>query len=83
MNLALTVLHAATYRAASVPIATSDVRLALRVLYPFPRDQTDLRAYWESASNPRDRPWEGCHNSDSRIVSALLEKDCAVNAELR
>ncbi|WP_161989044.1 hypothetical protein [Sphingomonas glacialis] len=47
------------------------------------RKQTDLRAYWDVASIPRDRPWEGCHNAYSGIVAALLEKDCAVDAELR
>ncbi|TPG51972.1 hypothetical protein EAH76_14655 [Sphingomonas glacialis] len=71
------------HTAHGVPIATSDVRLALRVIYPFLRKQTDLRAYWDVASIPRDRPWEGCHNAYSGIVAALLEKDCAVDAELR
>lgn len=83
MNLALSVLYEASYRSKDSPIATPEVRLALRVLYPFLHDQTDLRAYWDAASSPRDRPWEGCHNAYSRIVAALIKKDCAVDAELR
>lgn len=83
MNLALSVLYAASYRGAGVSIATPEVRLALRVLYPFLRDQTDLRAYWDAASAPRDRPWESCHNAYSRIVAGLLEKGLSVDAELR
>lgn len=38
MNLALTVLHAASYRPKPEPIATPDMRLALRVLYPYLKD---------------------------------------------
>lgn len=83
MNLALTVLHAASYRAPDVPIATADVRLALRVLYPFLKDDAPLRAYWSAAAAPRDHAWDSCHRPYEAILKALLALGLPVEAELR
>ncbi|WP_140847328.1 hypothetical protein [Sphingomonas glacialis] len=83
MNLALSVLHAASYREKDVPIATPDVRLALRVLYPYLRDETHLRSYWAAAVAPRDHAWDSCHRPYEAIVAALLKCGLTVDAELR
>ncbi|MEG3176633.1 hypothetical protein U1872_10365 [Sphingomonas sp. RB3P16] len=83
LNLALAVLHAAAYRPHGTAIATPDVRLALRVLYPYLRDDAPLRAYWAAAEAPRDTAWDSCHRPYAIIVAALLDRGCAVEAELR
>lgn len=83
MNLALSVLHAASYRAKDAPIATPDVRLARRVLYPYLRDETNLRSYWAAAAAPRDHAWDSCHRPHEAIVATLLKRGLAVDAELR
>ena len=80
MNLALAVLKTAAYRADTHPIATTEVRLALRVLYPYLGDDTLLRRFWGMATMERGIS-DTCHPTVARIVGALRERGYAVEAE--
>jgi hypothetical protein len=83
MNLALTVLHAASYRPKPEPIATPDVRLALRVLYPYLRDQGPLPRFWDKAASDRFHAWENCRTEFLVIAATLVDRGYAVDAEFR
>jgi hypothetical protein len=83
MNVALTVLHAASYRPKPEPIATTDVRLALRVLYPYLRDQAPLRQFWEHAASDRFHAWASCRTEFLVIAATLVDRGYAVDAEFR
>ena len=83
MNLALTVLHAASYRPKPEPIATPDVRLALRVLYPYVRNQAPLLRFWEQAESDRFHAWESCRTEFQAISAILVALGYAVDAEFR
>ena len=80
MNLALKVLKSAAYRGGTHVIATPEVRLALRVLYPYLGDDTLLRKFWTLASADRGIS-DTYHPMVARIVGALLERGYAVEAE--
>ena len=80
MNLALKVLESAAYRADTQVISTPEVRLALRVLYPYLRDDTLLRKFWCLVTADRGIS-DTCHPTVARIVSALIERGYAVEAE--
>jgi hypothetical protein len=83
INLALRVLKDAAYRPHDAPIATADVRLALRVLYPFMGGRDALTAFWEAAASSRFHAWENCHTEFAVIVATLVERGYAVEAEFR
>ena len=80
MNLALNVLKSAAYRADTQAISTPEVRLALRVLYPYLADDTLLRRFWALATSDRGIS-DSCHPTIARIVGALGERGHAVAAE--
>lgn len=83
MNLALRVLKDASYRPHDVPIATSDVRLALRVLFPYMGSRDTLTRYRKIAASPRFHAWENCHNEFAVIAATLVDRGYAVDAEFR
>lgn len=80
MNLALKVLKAAAYRADASSIATPEVRLALRVLYPYLCDDVLLRKFWDLATMDRGIS-DSCHPTLARIVGLLQERGHSVEAE--
>ena len=80
MNLALNVLKSAAYRGDTHMIATPEVRLALRVLYPYLGDDTLLRKFWTLATADRAIS-DTCHPTVARIVGALVERGYTVEAE--
>ena len=80
MNLALKVLKAAAYRAETSSIATPEVRLALRVLFPYLRDDALLRKFWELATIDRGIS-DSCHPTLARIAGLLQERGHSVEAE--
>jgi hypothetical protein len=77
------VLKDAAYRPRDVPIATIDVRLALRVLYQFMGGRDALTACWIAATSPRFHAGESCHTVFAMIPKTLADRGYAVNAELR
>jgi len=60
INLALQILRDAAYRSSSQAVGTVEVRLALRVLSPFVRDQNTLIEFWRSATEEPRHPWTSC-----------------------
>ena len=80
MNLALKVLKSAAYRADTQVISTPEVRLALRVLYPYLGDDTLLRKFWALATADRGIS-DTCHPTVARIVGMLIERGHAVEAK--
>lgn len=83
INLALQVLHDAAWLSTKGPVETPAVRLALRVLHPFLRDENLLREYWRGATEEPRRPWTSCHLPFRWIVTKLIERGYGVNAEFR
>lgn len=80
MNLALKVLKTAAYRADTQAIDTPEVRLALRVLYPYLGDDTLLQKFWALATADRGLS-DSCHPTVARLVGMLMERGYAVEAE--
>ncbi|WP_404366159.1 hypothetical protein AB5I39_10320 [Sphingomonas sp. MMS24-J45] len=80
MNLALKVLKTAAYRGDTQAIATPEVRLALRVLYPYLGNDTLLRRFWGLATADRGIS-DTCHPTVGCIVGMLIERGYAVEAE--
>lgn len=88
MNLALKVLADAARTAKSHPeaLATVDataVRLALRILHPFVRDQAMLTTFWVEVTATERKPWSGAQQALRWIVKKLLDRGYSVWAELR
>ncbi|RUN76509.1 hypothetical protein EJC47_11095 [Sphingomonas sp. TF3] len=83
MNLALRVLKDAAYRPNSEAMATTDVRLALRVLYPYMGSRDTLTRYWDIAVSSRFHAWQNCHNEFAVIAATLVDRGYAVDADFR
>jgi rRNA maturation protein Nop10 len=83
INLALEVLNEAARESKKGTVGTPEVRLALRVLHPFLRDENLLREYWREATEEPRRAWTGCHLPFRWIVTGLVERGFGVNAEFR
>lgn len=83
INLALAVLKAAAHRPGSGAITTSEVRLALRVLHPYLKNQELLRAYWDVAALTNREAGTNCHHPLAAIVRQLVNHGYAVEAEFR
>jgi hypothetical protein len=83
INLALHILAEAARRSTQGTVGTIEVRLALRVLHPFLRDENLLREYWRNAVEEPRQGWSSCHLPYRWIVTRLVEKGYAVEAGLR
>ncbi len=83
LNLALKLLKTAAWRKPDEPIATLDVRLALRVLQLYLRDPAPLTAFWTMASLEPRHPWQSCRQPYDGIVSLLIARGFVVWSENR
>lgn len=83
INLALQVLSDAAWKSKKGTVGTPEVRLALRVLHPYLRDENLLREFWREATEEPRKPWTGCHLPFRWIATKLVERGYGVNAEFR
>ncbi|MEG3182146.1 hypothetical protein [Sphingomonas sp. LT1P40] len=71
INLALQVLHEATYATGGGVLGRLPVRLALRVLMPFVKERTPLTDFWTEFTKGNRLAWEGCHIPYGAIKASL------------
>lgn len=83
INLALEILDEAARQARKGTVGTPEVRLALRVLHPFLRDENLLREFWRGATEEPRPAWNGCNLPFRWIATKLIERGYGVNAEFR
>ena len=58
-----------------------EVRLALRVLRPFVREQRLLSEFWRAAIAEPRHPWASCNLPYRRIVERLIEQGADVEPQ--
>ncbi len=83
LNLALKLLKTAAWRRHDEPVATLDVRLALRVLQLYLRDPAPLTAFWTMANLEPKHPWQSCRQPYDGIVAWLIARGHVIWSENR
>ena len=83
IELALTILHRASYSGSRESVPVEAVRLALRALHPHVQDRAVLESFWEGYSLQERSPWESPAGHLSDIVRMLLKRGYAIPSELR
>ena len=83
IELALTILHNASYSGTRASVPTEAVRLALRVLHQFIGDRGALERFWAAYEDAGTRPWSGPAGCFRDLVRMLLKRGYAVPAEFR
>jgi hypothetical protein len=74
VTLALNVLDHAAYRSRTDKVDTTEVRLALAVLWCVLQERGALKDYWHSATNVSGHPWESCRHPYKLIAKACRDE---------
>lgn len=83
LNLALRVLHDNLSRTKREVVEGPEIRLALRVLHPYVRDESLLREYWNEATCLDKKLWGGSNRAYVWIVNRIMQNGHTIYAELR
>ena len=74
VTLAVEVLDAAAYGSNTHKVNTTEVRLALAVLWCILREKRWLHEYWHKANNVSGHPWESCRKAHYGIKRSLRDE---------
>jgi hypothetical protein len=72
IELALTILHKASYSGSRPSVPIEAVRLALRALHPFVRDRDALERFWSAYEDASAHRWSGPAGCFRDLVRILL-----------